>query len=83
MKPDSQSNTKQSIDRVRDVSKAQLFALDQIEQGVESSKARHSQAIVDERNAREQLELLDRHIKECRSILGGLNDEYTAWQVCV
>ncbi len=83
MRPDSESNTKQSLDRVRAISKAQLFAVDLIEQGVETAKMRHTQALVDENRAREEMEALDREIKECKKVLGGLNDEYTTWQVCL
>ena len=83
LRPDSVSNKKQSLDRVRQTSKAQLFALRQIEQGLEGDKAKHAEAQAQEKKARAEMEALERQIKECRGILGGLIAEYTSWKSLV
>lgn len=81
MKPDSSSNQNQSLDRVREMSRKQIMAVQEVDTGVQAAKTRHAEAIRREASTREDMAKLQRELQDARVLLGSLTPDFTQWQL--
>ena len=77
--PASYSNQHQNLDRVREMSRNPIMALDQFEAGVAATKLRQEEALRREENARAQVQMYERQLQQSNMILSAVTPEKVDW----
>ena len=77
--PASQSNTQQSLDRVREMSKNPIMAIEKFEAGVRATKARETEALKNQEDSRHRIEVIASQIKQSNLILNAITPEKVDW----
>lgn len=77
--PVSHSNQHQNLDRVREMSKNPILALDKFEAGVAATKARQEEARRREESARARVEMIVRQLQQSNIILNAVTPERVDW----
>ncbi len=79
--PASQSNTQQSLDRVRELSKNPIMAIENFEAGVNATKVREIEAVKREEEARHRIEVIVGQIQQSNLIINALTPEKVDWNI--
>jgi len=77
--PASQSNTQQSLDRVRELSKNPIMAIESFEAGVKATKVRETEAVRKEEEARHRVQVIVGQLEQSNLILNALTPEKVDW----
>jgi hypothetical protein len=81
IKPDSISNEKQSLERVRGLAKIRLSALEEVQSSVQYSKQKRIDAVQEEAITKDQLSSVRSQLKYCRTIIAALTGICVSWKV--
>ena len=81
IKPDSVSNEKQSLERVRGLAKDRLTALEEVQSSVQLSKKKRIDAIQEEASTREQFDVVKKQLERCRVVTAALSGSCASWSV--
>lgn len=81
--PKSQSNQNQSLDRVRDMSRNPIMAIEQFEAGVRLTEQRQREAGQREDDAKRRISILERQLQQTNLILNALTPENVDWKHCL